>query len=117
MSRFLLAICSLLTLFVFPPSARADHEHERDAILSDLLGALRAAREELASVDGLIDAAANQHVQREIHSKVHRLEELLDRSEALSRELGSRRDGRPAPPIVIEIERPPVVIVDEGPSA
>ena len=94
------------------------------AVLQDTL---RTAIEELRALDDLIDAADSRSVQRELHRKVMRIEELLeDASRAAAHGGGLSasiviHDPEPVQETVIIVDDhhdpAPVVIVDPGPMA
>ena len=78
---------------------------------SALQGTLRAAIEELRALDDLVDAADTRSVQRELHRKVMRIEELLEDASRLAAQGGGLSTS-----IVVHDPDPaidPVVIIDE----
>jgi len=109
-----LAAFVVVAALLLPAAARAEHREE--AVLAELLAALAAAREELRALDGLVDAAGSRDVQRELHRKAWRIEELLGRGEQLSHDLA--RVGGATTVVVVEehpATPPPPVFV--GPMA
>jgi len=104
-----------------------------------LQGTLREAIEELRSLDDLVDAADSRSVQRELHRKVMRIEELLEDASRLAAHGGGLsasvvvHDPEPVRETIVIVEQPidpgpvivveehhdpgPVIIVDDGPIA
>jgi hypothetical protein len=102
------------------------HGDRIEAVQDELGRVLAELRSELSALDGLVDAADSRGVQRELHRKVLRIEELTDLSQALSDKLAmiarrarERALERPQETVVIVEQAPPpeVIVVDPGPIA
>ena len=114
-------LCIAFTLPAWADRGR-DHRGGRglDRLVTETEQVQADLRRELRALDDLVDAADSRGVQREIHRKVERIEELLivlgDQTDALARAAREdRRDDRRDPPEVIIVETPPPV--EEGPFA
>ena len=90
--------------------------------------AVQMALDELRALDDLIDAADSRSVQRELHRKVARIQELLrDASHHAGHSGGGLsasvviNDHQPAPETIVIVDGghdpTPLVIIDDGPSA
>ncbi len=134
MSRLVLLILSL-SLLPITASAQSVGIGIGVSDPAVLQGTLRSAIEELRALDDLVDAADTRTVQRELHRKVMRIEELLQDASRLASQGGGFstsiivNDPEPVHETVVIVEDRedrrhhghyddgPVIIVDEGPMA
>jgi len=103
----------LLSLLLALP-ALAQDPRPPAVIEAEISGHLSAARESLADIESLIEAAHTRAVQQQIRRKVVRAEDHLNRVALLTSELSQYSRAPMPPPLIIEEEPPPPFICPPG---